>query len=51
MKLSTALILLAVVTVGALVANLVALKIAADQANAALSDATKSNPLLSLFRK
>lgn len=49
MKLSTALILLAVVTIGSLIANLIALKIAADQASAQLDGLQASNPLLSLF--
>lgn len=36
---------------GGTIANLIALKIAADQANAALADVKASSPLLSLLGK
>jgi len=51
MKWKTALTLFVLMVAAGTIANLIALKIAADQANAALADVKASSPLLSLLGK
>jgi hypothetical protein len=51
LSLSDALLLFVVILAAALTANLIALKIAATQASAALNDAQASTPWLSLLTR